>query len=158
MKRVMAVSIIFLSLMLAAPGFSKAGVVVEVAAIATEIVERAPIGVGENFPYTTEKLYCYSKITGGEAGDYVEHRWYHGDTLMATVPLTLGGPVWRTHSSKRIIRIWEGGWRVDIVHAGEVIKSLSFTITAPEEPYSDDAGDEIKINEAPGSEAPASEE
>ncbi len=158
MKRLMAVSIIFLSLMAAVPGISRAGVAVEAAAIATEIVERAPIDVGESFPYTTEKLYCYSKITGGEAGDYVEHRWYHGDTLMATVPLTIGGSSWRTHSSKRIIRIWQGAWRVDIVHGGEVLKSLSFTITAPEEPYSDDAGDEIKINDAPENEAPASEE
>ena len=142
MKKLMVVLSLLVVMMIILPGISSAEVAVEAAAIATGVEDHAPVGVGDAFDYTTEKLYCYSKITGGEAGDYVEHRWYFKDTLMATVSLTLGGPNWRTHSSKRIIRIWEGEWRVDIVHAGEVLKSLAFTITAPVEPYNTETSGE----------------
>ncbi len=126
-----------MAVMIAAlPAVSNAALSVEAAAIATGVEDHVPVGVGDTFPYTIEKLYCYSKILGAEADDYVEHRWYYGDKLMATVPLRLGGSNWRTYSSKRIIRVWEGEWRVEIVHAGEAIKTLKFTITGPEEPYS----------------------
>ena len=139
MKKIMVVLSIFavMAVVMTLPARASAAVSVEVAAIATGLEDYAPVGVGESFPYDTEKLYCYSKIIGGVSGDYVEHRWYYGDKLMATVPLTLGGPRWRTFSSKRIIRTWEGEWRVEIVHAGEAIKTLKFTITPPEEPYSE---------------------
>ncbi len=142
MKKLMVVLSLFAVMLLAMPGLSNAAVEVEDGAIATGIEDRAPVGVGESFLHTTDKLYCYTKITGGADGDYVEHRWYFKDTLMATVPLTLGGPSWRTHSSKRIIRIWEGKWRVDVVSGGEVIKSLPFTINAPVEPYNTETSGE----------------
>jgi hypothetical protein len=142
MKKIMMVLSIVAVMMIAMPAVSNAAISVEVAAIATGVEDHAPVGVAESFPYNIEKVYCYTKIIGGEAGDYVEHRWYFKDTLMATVPLTLGGPNWRTHSSKRIIRIWEGDWRVEIVHAGEAIKTLNFTITPPVEPYSTEGSSE----------------
>lgn len=159
MKKLAVLCSLIAVVLLALPGLSRAEIAVEAAAIATGIEDHAPVGVGESFPYDTEVLYCYSKITGGAEGDHVEHRWYFKDTLMATVPLNVNGPSWRTHSSKRIIRIWEGEWRVDIINAGEVLKSLKFTITGPEPEakYSEEAGDELKVSEEPASEAPATE-
>lgn len=151
MKKLIMVLSVFAVMVFAFPAFSNAALSVEAAAIATGVEDHAPVGVSDSFPYTIEKLYCYSKIVGAEADDYVEHRWYYGDTLMATVPLKLGGSNWRTYSSKRIIRTWQGEWRVEIVHAGEAIKTLKFTITGPDEPYADDAGDTLKVNDAPAS-------
>ncbi len=139
MKRLVVVLSFFAVMMIALPAVSSAAITVEAAAIATGVVDHAPTGVGESFPNTTEKLYCYMKVVGGKVDDYMEHRWYFGDTLMATVQLSVGGPSWRTYSSKRIIRTWKGAWRVEIVYAGEALKTLNFTGAEPEKPYADDA-------------------
>ncbi len=110
---------------------------VERSAIALDIVDHEPVNVGEKFDIYAEKLYCFTKITGGEPGDYVEHVWRWGDKVMARVPLQVGSPAYRTHSSKRIIRVWTGDWTVDVVGPGaEVLDTLKFTILEPENKYS----------------------
>ena len=115
--------------------------VVKDSAIALDIVDHAPVDVGESFDIYTEQLYCFTKIAGGGEGDFVEHVWRWGDKVMARVKLNVGGPMWRTHSSKRIIRVWTGAWTVDIVGPeGDVLDTLSFTITEPEKKYSEDEG------------------
>ena len=135
MKRFLTVAMLLVSMAIAVPAFAASHLNVEVAAIATAIEDRTPVGVGESFPFHTERLYCYTKITGGKTGDYVEHVWRWGDKEMARVPLTVSGPTWRTQSSKRIIRSWTGTWTVDIVNRGQVLKSLSFTIEEPVKKY-----------------------
>ena len=135
MKRIIVLLAAFAVLALALPAQSSAALSVESAAIATNIVDHTPTGVGDSFAYNTEKLYCFSKIRGGNKGDSIEHRWYHGNRLMATVPLKVGSQSWRTFSSKRIIRVWQGDWRVEIVHKGGVLDTLRFTINPPEAPY-----------------------
>ncbi len=111
--------------------------IVKSSAIALDIVDHEPVNIGNSFDIYTEKLYCFTKITGGEPGDYVEHVWRWGDKVMARVPLKLGGPAYRTHSSKRIIRVWTGDWTVDVVGpGGEVLDTLNFTILEPENKYS----------------------
>jgi hypothetical protein len=101
---------------------------VEVGVIATDIEERAPVGVGDKFSHDVEKLFCYTKITGLDEKDVVEHVWYWNDKEMARVDLNVSPPAWRIWSSKRIVRVWKGQWRVDVLAHGKVLKSLEFTV------------------------------
>lgn len=98
-------------------------------AIATGIENLIPLGESDSFPLSVGKLYAFSKITGATEDTGIKHLWYYGDKLMAEVPLDVKSISWRTYSSKKIIRIWTGHWRVDITtEDGTVLKTLNFTI------------------------------
>jgi hypothetical protein len=131
MKKLAVAFIAVFSLLIASLSFAGEGLKVEAAAIATGVEGLSPTGVAETFPGGTELLYCYSKITGAESGDKIEHRWYWGDELVATVELPLKSSSWRTYSTKRIIRPWHGKWRVDIVSNNAVLQTLGFTVESP---------------------------
>lgn len=137
--RLLSVAIFLFMLSLAMPPEAEAaGIEVEVAAVAVDVIDRSPVGVDDKFGPGIDKLYCYTKITGASAGDKIEHRWYWGEKLMATVELNIGASSWRTYSSKRIIRPWKGDWRVDVVSGDEVLKSVEFVIESVKTP---DLGD-----------------
>ncbi len=97
--------------------------------IGTAVVDRTLSGAAETFPAaTTEKLFCYSKLTNLENTD-IEHVWYKGETEMARVKLRVGGSPWRTHSSKNIGTDGAGEWRCDVVAAdGKVVSSARFRV------------------------------
>jgi len=97
-------------------------------AVATDIVDREPMGASGSFTNYVEQLYCYSKIKNGN-GDSIHHKWYYGDQLMADVTLNIKSDLFRTKSSKRIIPQWIGAWHVDITDSdGKVLETLDFTI------------------------------
>jgi hypothetical protein len=99
------------------------------ATICTAVEDREPVGAGETFPATVEKLYCHTLVEGAEEPTAVTHVWYRGDEILAEVILSVNSPHWRTWSSKRIIESWTGAWRVEILdEAGELITSLAFNI------------------------------
>lgn len=55
------------------------------------------------------------------------HRYHYDGEVQAEVDLTIGGPRWRTWSSKRLMPEWEGTWTVEVVdEEGEVHGSWSF--------------------------------
>jgi hypothetical protein len=101
---------------------------VETAAIATGIENREPVGAAETFPAGTEKLYCYSKITGGKEGDEIVHKWMKGDMEVGSVPLKINGSPWRTKSSKTLGADAAGQWSVEILQGTTVLKTLKFEI------------------------------
>lgn len=104
------------------------GLLVAEAAIATGIENRAPQGAAESFPAGTEKLYCYSKFTGGKAGDEITHKWIKGGQERASVNLKVGGSPWRTFSSKSLGKDDNGSWTVEIRQGETVLKTLAFEI------------------------------
>lgn len=98
------------------------------AVMCRDVQDREPVEVGDSFPADVEKVWCWSKIKDGK-GETIKHVYYYGDREMAVVELTIGSPLWRTRSSKRIYSGWTGQWRVEIVaEDGAVLKSLAFTI------------------------------
>ena len=102
---------------------------VTVAEVATEIVDRMPEDPGTMFAADVERLYFFTRVLGAEAGTQIQHVWYHGDEERARVSLNLGGPNWRTWSSKTIVPEWTGSWRVEVQTAdGTVLETVSFTI------------------------------
>jgi hypothetical protein len=68
------------------------------------------------------------RVTDG-AGQTVNHVWFHGDTEVGNVPLSIGGSPWRTWSRKTIPPDATGAWHVEIRDAaGTVLKRIDFTV------------------------------
>ncbi len=108
---------------------AEAGLSVVEAAAAAGIEDHEPVGVAGTFSSDVGKVYCYTKIAGGGPGDHITHVWYYGDRKMAGVELSIGSPLFRTYSSKRILLSWTGPWRVEILGPdGSVLHTIEFTI------------------------------
>jgi hypothetical protein len=98
------------------------------AVLARSVVDRAPQDTGVAFPAEVGELVLWTRVTGA-AGQTLNHVWFHGDTEVANVPLTIGGSPWRTWSRKTIPVEAAGAWRVEIRDAaGTVLKQLDFTV------------------------------
>ena len=97
------------------------------AAVGTSIADRTLAGAAESFPKGTEKLYCFSRVSGA-ADSEIEHVWYKGDAEQARVKLKVGGSPWRTHSSKMLGEDASGDWRCDVVQDGKVLQSVKFKV------------------------------
>ncbi len=107
---------------------SAAGPAVADAKLGTGVVDREPEGVADSFKADVGKVYCWTKVTGGE-GSEITHAWYKGDEKMGEVKLAVKYPSMRTWSAKTIPPDGAGDWRVDVVAAdGTVLKSLAFKV------------------------------
>ena len=125
MKKLFFLAIFFLSLTSTS---SAAEPTVEVAAVATSVENLTPIGVSENFPPGVGKLYCYSKITGGE-GQSIVHAWYLNEKKFNETTLPIKARSYRTYSYATIYPGVKGKGRVDITTGdGKIIKSVEFLI------------------------------
>ena len=107
-------------------GATKAAATVE-ASVGTAVADRTLAGAAESFPKGTEKLFCFSKVTGAENSE-IEHVWYKGDAEQGRVKLKVGGSPWRTYSSKTLGAEASGDWRCDVVQDGKVLQSVKFKV------------------------------
>ena len=107
-------------------GTAKSAATVEVS-VGTAVADHALTGAAESFPKGTEKLYCFSKVTGA-ADSEVEHVWYKGDAEQGRVKLKVGGSPWRTYSTKTLGPDASGDWRCDVVQHGTVLQSVKFKV------------------------------
>ncbi len=97
--------------------------------ICTSVENRQPIGSDTSFTHDVERLWCFTKLSSDRDMTSVSHVWYYNDKEMAKVDLVVNAKIWRTWSSKRILRSWTGEWRVDILSAtGELLASKEFNI------------------------------
>ncbi|PLX96981.1 MAG: DUF2914 domain-containing protein [Desulfuromonas sp.] len=87
--------------------------------ITSTIENQRPLDHVETYPADYGKLYCFTRITGGEAGSSVTHVWYYRSNEMARVVLPVGSSDWRTYSSKRFLPQWAGDWKVVILDDDE---------------------------------------
>jgi len=98
------------------------------AVLARNVVDRAPQDTGVAFPADVGTLVLWMRVTGGE-GQTLNHVWFHGDTEVGNVPLSIGGSPWRTWSRKTIPADATGAWHVEIRDsAGTVLKRIDFTV------------------------------
>jgi len=99
--------------------------------LCTAIVDRACDGIGSSFPADVGKVYAHTRILGLEDGGSVIHRWIFKSKVMVETKLNIGGPDWRTWSSKSIDPFWSGDWKVEVVNDsdGAVMDILEFVIT-----------------------------
>jgi len=102
---------------------------VEDVAIGTGVHARVATGIGTNFDSSVGKLFAFTRIMGAEGDTRVYHKWYHGDALVADVPLTVRSGDWRTWSTKTILPEWTGDWRLVVVgEDGSVLKTVKFEV------------------------------
>ncbi len=110
----------------AAPATQSAATVEAV--LARSVVDRAPQDTGAAFPADVGTLVLWMRVTDG-AGQTLNHVWFHGDTEVTNVPLSIGGSPWRTWSRKTIPADATGAWHVEIRDAaGTVLKRIDFTV------------------------------
>jgi len=110
----------------AAPAVQSAATVEAV--LARSVLDRVPQDTGVAFPPDVGTLVLWMRVTGGD-GQTLNHVWFHGDTEVGNVPLTIGGSPWRTWSRKTIPADATGAWHVEIRDAaGTVLKRIDFTV------------------------------
>jgi hypothetical protein len=98
-------------------------------AISTGVQGRVPTGISSYFDASVGKLYAFTRIVGAEGDTRIYHKWYHGDVLVADVPLSVRSDDWRTWSSKNVQPDWTGDWRVVVVSEdGSVLGSVKFAV------------------------------
>ena len=99
------------------------------AVVCQEVVDRMPVGSGDVIPAGTERVFCFTRITGAQAETEVTHNWYYQGTLKASVVLPVRNANWRTWSSKALLPEWKGEWMVEILsQGGAPLESIIFFV------------------------------
>jgi hypothetical protein len=80
--------------------------------VGTGVVDRELQGRAEEFPEQTE-VWFWTRIEGGEEGDYIVHVWLREGVEVYRHELRVGGSHWRTWSSKMLHSGSEGEWIVE---------------------------------------------
>ena len=112
-----------------APPSATPSITVMQAVMAKSLVDRVPQDTGSTFPAAVGQLVCWTKISGGSAGTRIHHVWFHGDTQVRDVELTVGGSPWRTWSRKTVPADATGAWHVEIRDAsGNMVRRVDFTV------------------------------
>ena len=92
----------------------------------TGVSGREPIDTVTALGASARKVCFFTDIRNC-TGDAVTHRWIYRGRTMAEVKLSIGGPRWRTWSSKKLLPEWSGRWSVEVVDAaGTVLLPRSF--------------------------------
>lgn len=95
----------------------------------TGVVDREPVGADTVFADTVGQVYCFTQISGAEDSTTISHVWYLNDEEKASVDLSVRGKTWRTWSSKRIPKEWDGTWKVEVKSAdGSVLMIKEFVV------------------------------
>jgi hypothetical protein len=99
------------------------------AVTAKAVVDRVPQDTGSTFPADVGVVMCWTRITDATAGATLHHVWFHGDTQVGDVELTVGGSPWRTWSRKTIPAGATGAWHVEVRDgSGNMLRRVDFTI------------------------------
>jgi len=97
--------------------------------VGTGVENREPVGVGETFPATTEKVYCFLEVTEISKDTEISFVWFHGEKEMLKTNLPLQtGPKWRTFANKNIGGM-KGDWKVEVLDVkGSLVKDIKFKV------------------------------
>ena len=111
----------------AAPAATSSAVSVE-AVVARSVMDRAPVDSGTAFPADVGQLVLWTKVSGA-AGSMVRHVWFHGETEVGNVELSISSSPYRTWSRKTVPLDWTGAWHVEVRDAaGAVVQRVDFTV------------------------------
>jgi len=101
------------------------------AVLTTAVMNKEPVDVlGAEVSQSdiNEQLFFFTELNNMKS-QKVSHRWFFEGTLMAEVELNIFSARYRTHSSKKIMVIQSGNWRVELVNAKQdILASKSFHI------------------------------
>ena len=97
----------------------------------TAVVDRELQGRSDTFEQGGRVAF-WTRVVGGQSGDRVYHVWFHEDREVALVELELGGPHWRTQSTKAMIPGSAGRWVVEVRDAADrLLARQEFVCVAP---------------------------
>ena len=101
--------------------------------VGRRIVNLTVLGESDRFPPMT-RVSFQTRVLGGARGELIRHVWIYERKIEQSIPLRLGGPDWRTHSSKTLSRL--GAWTVEARDgSGRTLAQATFAC-APDEPES----------------------
>jgi hypothetical protein len=101
------------------------------ATFTSAVQEREPADSIMSLSTDQVQIYYFTELRNLE-GQTVVHRWEYDGEVMANIEIAVGGPRWRAWSSKRLMRGWEGEWRVRVLNeTDEVLAEDSFIYMAP---------------------------
>jgi hypothetical protein len=109
---------------------------VERAQVTTGVADREPQDSVGTLSNDVTSVSYFTELRD-MSGEIVTHRWEWNGQVMTEVSLSVGGPRWRTHSSKNLDPSWIGEWTISVVDSsGRILRSDSFTYAASEAPPS----------------------
>lgn len=83
---------------------------------------------GEGTEFGEGEVACFqTRVVGGHAGDAVRHVWIRDGRAQQAITLRVGGPDWRTHSTKTLFGL--GSWTVEARDRdGRVLATALFSV------------------------------
>ncbi len=95
--------------------------------VGTGVADRQLVGESDSFR-EGQTVWFWTRVTGGSAGDAIEHVWIREGVRQGSIALNIGGSHWRTQS-RRIMREGSAGsWTVEARDSeGRVLATSSFT-------------------------------
>ena len=107
---------------------------VERAALTASVVDREPQGRVKQLTNDRDRVFYFTEVRG-MTGETLIHRWELSGEVVVEVPLVIGGPRWRTYSTKQLDPAALGDWTVSAIDAsGRVLSSDGFSyVEAPPE-------------------------
>ncbi len=107
---------------------------VERAALTASVVDREPQGRVKQLTNDRDRIFYFTDVRG-MMGETLIHRWELNGEVVVEVALAIGGPRWRTFSTKQLDPGTLGDWTVSAVDAsGRVLSSDGFSyVEAPRE-------------------------
>ncbi len=107
---------------------------VERAALTESVVDREPQGRMKQLTNDRDRVFYFTDVRD-MTGETLVHRWERNGELVVEVPLAIGGPRWRTYSTKQLDPSALGDWTVSAIDAsGRVLSSDGFSyVEAPGE-------------------------
>jgi hypothetical protein len=98
------------------------------AVLTRNVVDRMPTDSATSFTPDVGQVTLWMRASGAE-GQVLHHVWFHGETELGNVPLTIGGSPWRSWTRKVVTPEMTGAWHVEIRDAaGTVLKRIDFTV------------------------------
>ncbi len=97
------------------------------ASFTTAVSDREPVDSISSIANDKNKIYYFTELRN-MTGKTIKHRWEYNGKVMAEVPFSIGGPRWRTFSSKTLDPIWQGEWKVSVIdESGNTLSVNTFT-------------------------------
>ena len=94
--------------------------------VGTAVENRQLVGQSDSFSEGTQVAF-WTRVQGGSAGHRIEHVWLREGVQASRIALRIGGPNWRTHSTKTLRSGVAGDWAVEARdEAGRVLARSEF--------------------------------
>ncbi|MFH1630167.1 MAG: DUF2914 domain-containing protein [Pseudomonadota bacterium] len=95
-----------------------------------DIKDREPVGENSTFPPSTQRVFCFTDVEAASGPSEIRHVWYFSGKKVHEFSVPVKFSRWRTWTSKNILPVQTGPWKVEVVEASsqKVIGSVQFVV------------------------------